>query len=418
VHAEIIATGSELLLGEVVDTNSTYLARQLRDIGLNLYFKTVVGDNEQRLAAALAIALQRSDVIITTGGLGPTLDDVTRPAVARALDRALVFRAELLEQIQARFRAYGAPMGDNNRRQAYVPDGATPIENPVGTAPAFRVEHAGRLIISLPGVPRELEYLIEHAVRPYLIERLKLTDTIVIRTLHTVGQGESRIDEAIADLETAANPTVGLSAKAGQVDIRLAAKAATRAEAETLNAALEDTVRARVGRFIFGADEATLESVVAKMLIEQALTLASVECGTGGSLGGRLSTVGAMFRGGLTVGALPLDRDSAIDAANKLRAAQASDLALSASLGRAPDGSGLKLVAALTGLDQPATIERGFGGPAASAPQWASTAALGLVWRELVARHGHLGEAVLLCGRTVRLEPALEQVTGVPQRYF
>ena len=383
MHAEIIATGSELLLGEVVDTNSTYLARQLREMGLNLYFKTVVGDNEQRLAEALTIALRRSDVIITTGGLGPTIDDVTRPAVARALGRALVFRADLLEQIQARFRAYGVPMGDNNRRQAYVPDGATPIENPVGTAPAFSVEHDGRLIISLPGVPRELEYLIEHAVRPYLIERLKLTDVIVVRTLRTVGAGESRIDEALGDLETAANPTVGLSAKAGQVDIRIAAKAATRAEAEALNAALENTVRERVGQFIFGADAETLESVVAHALSDRALTLASVECGTGGLLSERLSTLGAMFRGGLTVSDLPLDLNRAMDAANRLRVAQASDLALSVSLGPTPDGAALKLVVALTGLNTPATIERGFGGHAALAAQWASTAALGLVWRKL-----------------------------------
>jgi nicotinamide-nucleotide amidase len=264
-----------------------------------------------------------------------------------------------------------------------VPDGATPIENPVGTAPAFRVEHAGRLIISLPGVPRELEYLIEHAVRPYLIEKLKLTDTIVIRTLHTVGQGESRIDEALGDLETAANPTVGLSAKAGQVDIRIAAKAATRAEAGALNAAMEDIVRGRVGQFIFGADETTLESVVAKALIERSLTLSSVECGTGGLLGGRLSTIGTMFRGGLTVSELPLDLNSALQAAEGVRALQGSDLALSVNVGRAPDDQSLKLVVALTGLDQPATLERGFGGHPALAAQWASTTALGLVWRRL-----------------------------------
>lgn len=385
MHAEIIATGSELLLGEVVDTNSTYIARQLRDIGLNLYFKTVVGDNETRMAEALSIALQRSDVIITTGGLGPTIDDVTRPAIARAIDKPLIFREDLLDQIRARFKVYGVPMGENNRRQAYVPDGATPIENPVGTAPAFIVDHHGRLIISLPGVPREMEYLIEHAVLPYLKAKLNLTDVIVIRTLHTVGQGESRIDEAIGDLEEAANPTVGLSAKAGQVDIRIAAKAATRAEAEVLNAAMEATVRQRVGKFIFGADADTLESVVAQALAERALTLASVECGTGGLLGGRLSTIGAAFRGGLTVSDLPLDVARAIAAADHTRAAQTSDLALSVSVGPAPDGPGLRLVVALTGLDQPATIERGFGGHSALAAQWASTAALGLVWRRLTS---------------------------------
>ena len=384
MHAEIIATGSELLLGEVVDTNSTFIARQLRDIGLNLYFKTVVGDNEARMAEALSIALKRSDVIITTGGLGPTIDDVTRPAIARAVDRPLVFRADLLDQIQARFRAYGVPMGDNNRRQAYVPDGATPIENPVGTAPAFIVEHGGRLIISLPGVPREMEYLIEHAVLPYLKTKLDLKDVIVIRTLHTVGQGESRIDEAIGDLEAASNPTVGLSAKAGQVDIRIAAKAATRAEAEALNATMEQTVRERVGKFIFGVDADTLENVVARVLNDRALTLATVECGTGGLLGGRLSTIGTAFRGGLTVSDLPFDLTSVIAAANDVRSTQASDLALSVSLGRSPDDPNLKLVVALTGLAQPATIERGFGGHSALAAQWASTAALGLVWRKLV----------------------------------
>src|SRR5512141_1707876 len=164
MHAEIIATGSELLLGEVVDTNSAFIARRLREIGLNLFYKTVVGDNEQRMIEALTIALNRSDVIITTGGLGPTIDDVTRPAVAKAVGRELVFRDDLLEQIRARFRAYGVPMGENNRRQAYIPQAAIPIENPVGTAPSFIVEHHEHLIISLPGVPREMEYLMEHAV--------------------------------------------------------------------------------------------------------------------------------------------------------------------------------------------------------------------------------------------------------------
>src|SRR5512143_3739597 len=297
MHAEIIATGSELLLGEVVDTNSTYLARRLREIGLNLYFKTVVGDNEQRMAEALRIALNRSDVIITTGGLGPTVDDVTRPAVARAVNRELIFSDELLNQIQARFRAYGSPMGENNRRQAYLPQDAIPIENPVGTAPCFIVEHPDCLIISLPGVPREMEYLMEHVVLPYLKDKLNLTDVILIRTLHTVGQGESRIDAVIGDLETSPNPTVGLSAKAGQVDIRITSKAATPEEAAALNAGMEQRVREMLGQFIFGVDDETLESVVARMLIDRRMTLASVEAGTGGALGGRLAHLGEAFRG-------------------------------------------------------------------------------------------------------------------------
>ncbi len=382
MHAEIIATGSELLLGEVVDTNSTYIARRLREIGLNLFYKTVVGDNEQRMVEALRIALNRSDVIITTGGLGPTVDDVTRPAVARAVNRELIFSDELLNQIQARFRAYGTPMGENNRRQAYLPQAAIPVENPVGTAPCFIVEHHDHLIISLPGVPREMEYLMEHAVLPYLKEKLQLKDVIVIRTLHTVGQGESRIDEAIGDLETAANPTVGLSAKAGQVDIRITSKAATFEEACALNDEMERRVRRQVGSFVFGADDDTLESVVARLLMDRHVTLASVESGTGGMLGGRLAQLGEAFRGGVTVAAGTLNDLTAVtEVAQRIRSERGSDLGLCTSVIAAPEQRGLKLMIALVTPDDAKTVERGFGGHTALAGQWASTAALGLVWR-------------------------------------
>jgi competence/damage-inducible protein CinA-like protein len=385
MHAEIIATGSELLLGEVVDTNSTHIARQLREIGLNLYYKTVVGDNEQRMAEALRIALSRSDVIITTGGLGPTVDDVTRPAVARAVERELIFSEELLAQIQARFRAFGVPMGENNSRQAYLPEGALPIENPVGTAPCFIVEQADHLIISLPGVPREMEYLMEHAVLPYLKDKLHLTDVIVIRTLHTVGLGESRVDEAIGALETSPNPTVGLSAKSGQVDVRITAKAASRAEAEALAAEMEQRVRAQLDRFIFGADEDTLENVAARLLAERGMTLASVECGTGGLLGGRLAQLGGVFRGGVTLADRALgDLDAVTTAARRVRSDHGSDLGLCASVIPAPEQRGLKLMIALVTPDEVKTVERGFGGHAALAGQWASTAAVGLVWRKLM----------------------------------
>jgi nicotinamide-nucleotide amidase len=388
MHAEIIATGSELLLGEVVDTNSTYIARRLREIGLNLFYKTVVGDNEQRMEEALRIALNRSDVIITTGGLGPTVDDVTRSAVARAVDRELIFSDELLAQIQDRFRAYGvpkgAPIGENNRRQAYLPQDAIPIENPVGTAPCFIVEEQGHIVISLPGVPREMEYLMDHAVLPYLIAKLQLTDVILIRTLHTTGQGESRIDEAIGDLETSANPTVGLSAKAGQVDIRITAKAETREDAAALNATMEQRVHKKLGPFIFGADDDTLESVVARLLIDHHVTLASVESGTGEMLSGRLAHVGAAFHGGVILADETLNDLAAVTAAaHRIRADRGSDLGLCASVIPAIDQRGLKLMIALVTPDDVKTVERGFGGHAALAGQWASTAALGLVWRNV-----------------------------------
>jgi nicotinamide-nucleotide amidase len=384
MHAEIIATGSELLLGEVVDTNSTYIARRLREIGLNLYFKTVVGDNEQRMEEALRIALNRSDVIISTGGLGPTVDDVTRPAVARAVGRELIFREDLLEQIQARFRAYGSPMGENNRRQAYIPQDALPIENPVGTAPSFIVKHAGRLIISLPGVPREMEYLMEHTVLPYLKQELHLTDVILIRTLHTLGQGESRIDEAIGELELETNPTVGLSAKAGQVDIRITAKAATHAAAEALNAAMEQRVREKVGQYVFGVDDETLENVVKQLLIARGLSLASVETGTGGLLSGRLAHLGGAFHGGVILAdGVLIDLAAVTATAHHIRAERGSDLGLCAAVIDTPEQRGLKLMLALATPDEVKTVERGFGGHLALAGQWASTAALGLVWRSV-----------------------------------
>jgi nicotinamide-nucleotide amidase len=403
MHAEIIATGSELLLGEVVDTNSTFIARKLRDVGLNLFFKTVVGDNEERMAEALRIALNRSDVIITTGGLGPTVDDVTRPAVARSIGRALIFRPDLMEQIEARFQAYGSKMGENNQRQAYVPDGATPIENPVGTAPAFICEQNGKIIISLPGVPREMEYLIEHSVLPYLKVKLGLNELIIIRTLHAVGLGESRIDAAIGDLETALNPTVGLSAKSGQVDVRITAKAATRATALRMLDDMEQQVRARIGDSLFGLDDDTLEGVIAGLLAEQKFSLASVELGTGGLIGGRLSSMPGdqFFRGGLVLSDIKSlyraiegrsSSDSALasvlDAARGIRQVHNSELGLAAMLRDVPEVKGLKLFVALAAPNGEETLERGFGGHSGLAAQWASTLALGLVWQYLVKQVG------------------------------
>jgi competence/damage-inducible protein CinA-like protein len=402
MHAEIIATGSELLLGEIVDTNSAFIARRLREIGLNLFYKTIVGDNAARMIEALKIALNRSDVIITTGGLGPTVDDVTREAVAHAIDSELEFRPDLLAQIEARFHTFGVPMSENNRKQAYIPMGAAPIENPVGTAPCFSVEHRAKLIISLPGVPREMEYLIDHAVLPYLKAKFDLHEMIAVRTLHVVGTGESRVDTAIADLETLTNPTVGLSAKAGQIDIRIAAKAATRSEIERLIGDVEAQVRSRIGENIFGADDDSLEGVIAGLLADLHLTLASVELGTGGLISGRLSGARNLaFRGGLVLSdyeALAARRSLAnaqndeahqaavIEAAHGIRSVHHSDLALAALLRDRTDGPGLQLFAALVSDDEVETLQRGFGGHTGLAAQWASNAALGLVWKVLKKR--------------------------------
>jgi len=274
VHAEIVVTGTELLLGEIVDTNSTMMARLLRDIGLDLHYKSTVGDNRARMAAVLNVALDRSDIVLVSGGLGPTVDDITREAIADATGRPLVFHQELLDQIAARFASFGRPMTDNNRRQAHIPEGAIVVENPVGTAPAFIVEDTRGTIISLPGVPRELEYLMTRRVIPYLKERMGGASVIKAKVLRTCVIGESQIDSRIGDLMTQGNPTVGLAAHSGQVDVRITAKAADEREADGLIAPVEAELRARLGNVIYGEGTEKLGEVVARLLAGRGLTLA------------------------------------------------------------------------------------------------------------------------------------------------
>ncbi len=299
MRAEIVTTGTELLLGQIDDTNATYLARQLRDLGIDLFFRTTVGDNERRIAQALDIALSRADLIITTGGLGPTVDDVTREAVSRVTGRPLRLHPDLLAQIEAFFARFGAKISDNNKRQAYLPEGCIPIENPVGTAPGFIVEDERGTIITLPGVPREMRYLMQHVVVPYLRERLGQQEVMVIRILRTVAVGESFVDQAIADLETSLNPTVGLSAHPGQTDVRIAAKAPTREEAEALVADFEAQIRQRLGDAIYATGDATLEAVIADLLEQRQATLAIAETITRGDITQRMSEYPHILRGGV-----------------------------------------------------------------------------------------------------------------------
>lgn len=306
MNAEIVTTGTELLLGVISDTNSTYIARQLCQIGLNLYFITSAGDNQERIAQVIDAALNRSDVVITTGGLGPTVDDVTREAVAQATSRPLVLDETLLASIEAFFARRGFKMSDNNRRQAQIPQGAIPLENPVGTAPCFIVEDERGVVISLPGVPREMEYMMTRVVIPYLRQKFNLTQVIKMRTLKTAGIGESAVDAQIGDLETWTNPTVGLAAHPGRVDIRLTAKADNEAQADAMLADLEARVRDKVGMYIFGADDDTLESAVIDMLRARNLTLAVTEVNTAGRLSGHLNRAesqGQVFAGGRVLSA-------------------------------------------------------------------------------------------------------------------
>jgi nicotinamide-nucleotide amidase len=294
MHAEIVMIGTELLLGEIVDTNANKLAVMLKEIGLDLYYKTTVGDNEERITDVLNIALDRSEVVITSGGLGPTVDDITRQAVANATQRKLVYSQELEQQIAARFRSFGRKMADNNKRQAYIPADALPLPNPVGTAPCFLSEDvAGRgCIISLPGVPRELEYMMKNTVVPLLIERMGGTKVMQVRILRTCAVGESNVDRAIGDLMTSDNPTVGLAAHAGQTDVRIAAKADTQAEADALIEPMEAKLRERLGIAIYGTGKETVPEVVGRLLADRKLQLGVIDTLTAGQLVRELTEAG------------------------------------------------------------------------------------------------------------------------------
>jgi len=383
MHAEVIASGSELLLGQLVDTNSAFIARTLRGIGLNLFYKTTVGDNQDRMVEVLQAAMARSDVVIITGGLGPTVDDVTRPAVARATGRELEFHPELLEQIAARFKGFGVRMTENNRRQAYVPRGAIVVENPVGTAPSFIVEHERDIVVSLPGVPSEMEYLLTRVIVPYLRKKLDLHEVILTRTLHAVSLGESRIDAAIADLQTSSNPTVGLSAHPGQTDIRIAAKAASEEEARALIAPVEAEIRERLKLYVCCADDETLEDLVMRQLAERGLTLASVEAGTRGQLAGRLANVEKSREAFLGGRVLPNLNSSAEEAAQVLRTESGATLALAAYAESIGDHK-LNIAVALATPKGMQTAGRAFSGSPRLGAEWVANSALGLVWKYLM----------------------------------
>lgn len=379
LNAEIVAIGTELLLGEISDTNSARIAHALRDIGLNLWWISLVGDNETRIAELVDQARRRSRVVITTGGLGPTVDDPTRAAIARAFGVQLEYRPELWAQIEARFQRYGRPPTENNRKQAYIPAGAVALENPVGTAPCFVVEYPDGVLIALPGVPRELEYMLEHAVVPFLKTRFQLASVIRSRTLRTVGIGESLIDARIGDLEALSNPTVGLAAHPGQTDIRITAKADTADEAEAMIAPLAADIRRRLGDFIYVEGQASVEEVVGQQLAERGMTLALGEAGTGGDVALRLSTLpvaAEVYRG-------VLPAPAGLVTARQLAEAARTQLGAGTHWGLGVVVSGpadhLQLEVALAGSNGTEVQALGFGGHPGLAVRWAGTAALNLL---------------------------------------
>jgi nicotinamide-nucleotide amidase len=289
MNAEIVTVGTELLLGQIVDTNAAWMAQRLASLGVNLFYKTVVGDNPDRMLEIISRAIERSDLVITSGGIGPTQDDLTREIVAKATGRELVLDPELLAQIEERFRRRGFIMTENNNRQAYIPEGAIPVKNPNGTAPSFIVEDPRAVVISLPGVPFEMKWLFDNEVVPYLRPKFNLSEAIYSRVVKVADLGESAVDDRIGYLIVSSqNPTVGVLAHPGQVDVRITVKAANREEADQMIAPLEQEVRGLLGEHVFAVDNQTMQDVVGGLLRSRGLTVASYEGITGGLLAQQL----------------------------------------------------------------------------------------------------------------------------------
>jgi nicotinamide-nucleotide amidase len=300
--AEIITIGTELLLGQLVDTNTAVIAAALAEIGVDVFRETSVGDNELRIAQSLREALERADAVILAGGLGPTVDDLTREAVAAATDRPLELDQAVIEDLRAFFTSVGRRMSPNNARQAMFPRWASVLENPKGTAPGFALEIDQKIIAVMPGPPREMEPMLRDHVLPLLARKFGLRSVIATRVLRTVGISESEVDARIADLFRAGvNPSIAVLAHLGQVDVKLTAKAQTREAAHALIDQLEPEIRRHLGEHIFSDDGTSLPEALGTALRRRGWSLATAESCTGGLLGTMITSIPGSsdyYRGG------------------------------------------------------------------------------------------------------------------------
>jgi len=294
MNAEIICVGTELLLGHVLNTNAAFISKEFSSAGINTYFQTTVGDNPRRLAESIVLGISRSDVIIITGGLGPTIDDITLQAMSDALHKRLVFRKEILEKIKRYFkRSKIGKAPPEIKQQAMLPEGARYFDNKFGTAPGVILEQSGKIIIALPGPPRELEPMITNQVVPFLIKINKEdSEVIKTKTLCITGMVELLINNKIKDLlRLSGRTTVGIYVKHGTVEIKITAKAGSEKAADKEISAVEKTVRKRLGKIVFGENDDTLEGAVGKILYRKGMTLATAESCTGGLLADRITNV-------------------------------------------------------------------------------------------------------------------------------
>lgn len=294
MRGELIFVGTELLLGQIVNTNAVYLGEHLASLGVDLYHNSVVGDNLDRIRDAVDTALKRSELILVTGGLGPTFDDITREGIAAAIGRELIYDPQVMAEIEKHFKRVDYPILPIHRRQAYVfPSGCQVVPNPIGSAPGLIVEAGGKWIIAMPGVPREMKRMCEDSIFPWIAERAG--ESVIkskVMKVCGIGMGESTVANALQEIvESLTNPTIAYLARPNEVSVRITAKASDSDEAGEMLAAVADRIREKLGDNVFSENDQTMEQVVGSLLLDSHSTLAVAESCTGGLLSNRITDV-------------------------------------------------------------------------------------------------------------------------------
>lgn len=300
---EVIAVGTELLLGQIVNSNAATIGAGLAEAGLDAHFQQVVGDNLARVAEAIRLAIDRSDAVVITGGIGPTQDDLTREAVCLATGLEMEFSEEYAQHLREWWEKRGRLMPESNLRQAQHPAGSELLMNPKGTAPGLVVEHGGTLVFCVPGVPAEMEHLVSEEVLPRILARSGETAVLESLVLRTWGRSESDIADLLDDVyRSSTNPSLAFLASSGEIKIRISAKAADRATAIALMGPMESEVRSRLGPSVFGTNDETIERVLLRLLADLGYTIGTAESMTGGLVAAALTSLpgsSAVVRGGL-----------------------------------------------------------------------------------------------------------------------
>lgn len=290
MNVEILAVGTELLLGQIANTNAQYISERLPEAGVNVYYHSVVGDNPKRLKQILKNALERSDGVIMTGGLGPTKDDLTKEAVSELLNRKLVLNEESLKVMGDFFKRFNRPMTDNNRKQAYLPEGSIIVRNKNGTAPGCIIEEGDKIVVMLPGPPNEMKAMFDDTVLPYFKEKSRLN--LVSRYVRIFGMGESQVEDRIMDLiENQSNPTIAPYSKPGEVTLRITANVKNDEDGSLLIDPVIREIRKRLKETVFSVDNMDMEMVVARLLMEKKKTISIAESCTGGLISSALTNI-------------------------------------------------------------------------------------------------------------------------------